>query len=83
MAELVLTLNAFQFEDKFFLQIKGTAMGTRMAPSYANLFMGKVGHRDPSVAFLVLTIGPAPHLRPARSEKWRLPMLDQYTLGVR
>ena len=45
LAELVLTLNAFQFEDKYFLQIKGTAMGTRMAPSYANLFMGKLENK--------------------------------------
>ena len=40
-------------------------------------------HSDPSVAFLPLTIGPAPHLRSARSEKWRLPMHDQYALGAR
>ena len=40
LAKLVLELNAFQFEEKFFLQVLGTAMGTRMAPSYANIFMG-------------------------------------------
>ena len=40
LAEFVLTCNAFSFEDEFYLQTKGTAMGTRMAPSYANLFMG-------------------------------------------
>ena len=40
-------------------------------------------HRYPSVDFLALTIGPALHLRSARSEKWRLPMHDQYTLGIR
>ena len=45
LAELVLTLNAFQFEDKYFLQIKGTAMGTRMAPSYANLFTAKLENK--------------------------------------
>ena len=40
LAKLVLELNAFQFEDGFYLQVHGTAMGTRMAPSYANIFMG-------------------------------------------
>ena len=45
LAELVLTLSAFQFEDKYFLRIKGTAMGARMAPSYANLFMGKLENK--------------------------------------
>ena len=39
LARLVLELNNFQFENKHYLQVKGTAMGTRMAPSYANLFM--------------------------------------------
>ena len=27
---------------QFYLQIQGTAMGTKMAPAYANLFMGKL-----------------------------------------
>ena len=34
--------NNFEFGDQHFLQIHGTAMGTRMAPSYANIFMGKL-----------------------------------------
>ena len=38
---LVLESNTMQFCDRFFHQIKGTAMGTPMALSYANLFMGK------------------------------------------
>jgi hypothetical protein len=33
-------MNIFRFQDDFYLQKQGTAMGTRMAPSYANLFMG-------------------------------------------
>ena len=28
------------FNDNHYLQIYGTAMGTKMAPSYANLFLG-------------------------------------------
>ena len=35
----ILKRNNFVFGDKHYLQIHGTAMGTRMAPSYANLFM--------------------------------------------
>lgn len=38
---LVLTLNNFIFNGQHFHQIKGTAMGTRAAPNYANLFMGR------------------------------------------
>ena len=36
---LVLTKNNFDFNGKHYLQIGGTAMGTRLAPTYANLFM--------------------------------------------
>ena len=42
LAELVLNLNSFAFKDKHFLQVKGVAMGTRMGPSYACLFVGYV-----------------------------------------
>ena len=37
---LILTNNSFTFDDKIFLQKKGTAMGTKMAPSYATLVLG-------------------------------------------
>ena len=39
MAELVLRNNNFEFDGNHFLQKRGTAIGTRMAPSYANIFM--------------------------------------------
>ncbi|XP_071478870.1 uncharacterized protein [Diadema antillarum] len=42
LLELVLTLNNFQFNGKNYLQIEGTAMGTPVAPSYANIFMGEI-----------------------------------------
>ena len=35
----VLDKNVFQFNGKFFIQKKGTAMGTRVAPSLANIFV--------------------------------------------
>lgn len=37
---LVLENNHFFFDDKYFLQTKGTAMGTKVAPTYANLVLG-------------------------------------------
>lgn len=36
---IILDNNYFQFGNTTFRQIKGTAMGTNMAPAYANLFM--------------------------------------------
>jgi hypothetical protein len=41
LIEIVLTKNNFQFGDDNYIQNLGTAMGTKMAPSYASLFMGK------------------------------------------
>ena len=42
MMEQILTLNNFLFNGEQYLQIQGTTMGTRMAPSYANLFMASL-----------------------------------------
>ena len=35
----ILTHNYFEFNDKSYVQTHGTAMGTKMAPTYANIFM--------------------------------------------
>ena len=40
LLKMVLELNNFQFNGQNYLQIGGTAMGTRVAPTLANLFMG-------------------------------------------
>ena len=40
LLKLVLTTNNFEFDNKEFLQVGRTAMGTKLAPSFANLFMG-------------------------------------------
>ncbi|XP_074853017.1 uncharacterized protein LOC142014404 [Carettochelys insculpta] len=48
MAELcnfILTHNYFRFGDDIYLQISDTAMGTRMAPQYANIFMADLEQR--------------------------------------
>ena len=42
---MVLINNNFTFDGNHYLQINGTAMGTKMAPSYANIFMGDLEER--------------------------------------
>jgi len=42
LARIVLTHNNLTFNGKHYLQILGTAIGTKMAPSYANIFMGNL-----------------------------------------
>ncbi|XP_044184248.1 uncharacterized protein LOC122964605 [Acropora millepora] len=44
-AELVLRSNNFEFNGNHYLQKRGTAIGTRMAPSYANIFMDRLERR--------------------------------------
>ena len=39
---LILTENSFQFKGKDYLQIHGTAMGTKMAVAFPNIFMAKI-----------------------------------------
>ena len=40
MLREVLSKNNFEFNGSHYLQVGGTAMGTKLAPSYANIFMG-------------------------------------------
>ena len=39
MVDFILRHNHFVFDDKQYLQISGTAMGTKMPPTYANICM--------------------------------------------
>ncbi|KAK3538101.1 hypothetical protein QTP70_029824, partial [Hemibagrus guttatus] len=41
LLKINLTENDFEFDSAHLLQVKGTAMGKRFAPSYANIFMAK------------------------------------------
>jgi hypothetical protein len=41
----VLSYNYCTFEDKAYLQIEGTAMGTPVATSYANIFLYGIEHK--------------------------------------
>ena len=42
LLQMVLEFNNFQFNGKHYLQVGGTAMGTRVAPTLANMFMGNL-----------------------------------------
>ena len=45
LLSLVLNLNIFEFDDELFVQCFGTAMGTRVAPTFANLFMANIDQK--------------------------------------
>ena len=45
MLTLVLKNNNFTFDVNNYLRLNETAMGTKMAPSYANIFMGDLEER--------------------------------------
>ena len=42
LIKFILENNVFSLNDEYFLQVCGTAMGTRMAPCYANIFMAEL-----------------------------------------
>ena len=44
MTELVLKRNVFQFSMEYFIHTSGTAIGTKQAPSRANLFLSVFEH---------------------------------------
>ena len=57
LAEMVHTLNCFSFGENYYKQINGVAMGTKMGPSYANLFVGFIENK-----FFSSHQGPKPDL---------------------
>ena len=42
LIDFILTHNLFKLNNDHYLQIKGTAMGTKMAPAYANIPMDAI-----------------------------------------
>ena len=40
LLKIVVRDNTFRFHNQFYNQVKGVAMGTKCAPSFANLFLG-------------------------------------------
>ena len=57
LAEPVLTLNCFSFVGNYYKQTNGVAMGTKMGPSSANLFVDFIKHQ-----FFSQYNGPKPEL---------------------
>ena len=58
LTKLILTNNVFEFDNKYYRQVQGTAMGTKMAPSYAIIYMDKIErelmkHQKPCTKFLI------------------------------
>ena len=50
LAHFVLSKNVFEFNSAIYIQISGTAIGTKMAPTYAIIFMHMVERRALSTA---------------------------------
>lgn len=65
LAELVLTLNTLEFDVQIFHQVSRVAMGTKMGPSYACLFMGHHEH-----LILESFTGPMPELYKRNEVHW-------------
>ena len=45
LAEVVLESNIFEFDQKTFKQVRGTAIGTKFAPPYAILLMADLAEK--------------------------------------
>jgi len=45
LIDIVLKNNVFEYDEDLFIQNCGTAMGTRTAPNYANLYMNEIDER--------------------------------------
>ena len=61
LVELVLTLNAFSFDDQHYRQTGGLAMGSRMGPNYACMFVGYIEERIRSAYLNCTSITQALH----------------------
>lgn len=59
LLDINLNRNDFVFDEKFYLQVKGTAMGKKFAPAYANIFMANWE----AEVFVKLNKKPAHYLR--------------------
>nr|XP_054749718.1 uncharacterized protein LOC129255387 [Lytechinus pictus] len=69
LAELVLRLSAFEFDGRYYKQHKGVAMGTKMDPSYACLFVG-VDFLDISISIEDLGLSTDVFYKPTSSHSY-------------
>jgi len=42
LLEIVLTMNTFEFNNACYQQLPDSAVGSKLSPAYANIFMGKL-----------------------------------------
>ena len=54
----ILTMNSFSFNSNCYLQIHGTAKGTQMAPSFANLFTRRLEREFLLTQIIISPFGP-------------------------
>lgn len=47
LIDIVPNNNIFEFDDSYYLQVQGIAMGTKMAPAYANIVVGEIEDKIP------------------------------------
>ena len=78
ITQQILTKNTFTFAGQHYLQTHGTAMGTRMAPSYANLFMLYV-HQPPARQKTLSTSSSAGSAENSMSVRLRMPYTSAST----
>ena len=56
LIQFILTRNNFRFDKNHYTQIQGTAMGTKMAPNYAVIFMDYIERKYPDLCTLQPTV---------------------------
>ena len=74
---LILENNNFHFDNQFFLQTKGTAMGTKVAPTYATLVMDFLEEKLYSVLPDVIDEDTSKYIR----ENWKRYLDDCFIFG--
>ena len=77
LVELLLTFDCFSFADNYYKQINGVAMGIKMGPNHANLFVDYIEHQ-----FLNQYNGPKLELYRRCTDDFTREELDQFITAV-